>query len=751
MQIYRQLGPFLVHEADSIRSALAKIESNKHKIVYVVDDRNLLLGCFGDGDFRRWSLQQDTIDLSLSIGKICNQSCMSLPLESSTREIENKLENLNSSLPLLDDRGHIVALVEKGSNFITLGDRRISDEDPAFIIAEIGNNHQGSLALAKELVDIAASTGADCVKFQMRNLKELYGNDVGSANADQDLGSQYTLDLLEKFQLSDEALFEVFDYCATRGITALCTPWDVSSLNKLEEYGLPGYKIASADLTNFQLLHYAAETGKPLICSTGMSSEDEIRQATAFLEKQKAQFIFLHCNSTYPTPFKDINLGYLKNLKEITRGVVGYSGHERGYTVPLAAVSLGAKVIEKHLTTDKSLEGNDHKVSLMPHEFTQMVGEIRELEDALGSPASRQISQGEMINREVLAKSLIAARDIQSGEVINESDIAVQSPGKGIQPNRINELIGKTTHRNINSGSDFFEADINGGLQRKSSYAFNRPYGIPVRYHDFEHLSANVALDFVEFHLSYNDLQIDIESFVKPKQSMGLAIHAPELFADDHLLDLASSDERYRQQSVDELKRVIEHCHQLKAFFPNTESPALILNCGGWNNKGFVSDSIRQEKYALVERSLESIDFSGVDLAIQTMPPFPWHFGGQSYHNLFVRADETADFCQRTGHKLCLDISHTMMASNYYDFDLFDFIEIIREHVIHLHIVDASGIDGEGVQIGRGDIDFKRLGTALDSAAPAIPFIPEVWQGHTEDGAGFWQALDFLERKFSRS
>lgn len=748
MQIYRQLGPFLVHEADSVRNALAKIESNKHKIVYVVDDKNALLGCFGDGDFRRWTLQQDNINLETGVGSACNRSCVSMPIESSTREIESKLSQLNSSLPLIDEYGHIVALVEKGSNFVSIGNRRISDEDSTYIIAEIGNNHQGRLDLAKELVDIAVDAGVDCVKFQMRDMEALYGSGVDSNNPNQDLGSQYTLELLKKFQLADEDLYQLFDYCATRGITALCTPWDISSLNKLEAYGLPAYKIASADLTNFQLLHYAAETGKPLICSTGMSSEDEIRQATSFLEKQKAQSIFLHCNSTYPTPFRDINLGYLKNLKEITRGVVGYSGHERGYTVPLAAVSLGAKVIEKHLTTDRALEGNDHKVSLLPDELKEMTRQIRELEEALGNPTAREVTQGEMINREVLAKSLFATRTLAVGDVICESDIAVQSPGKGIQPNRIDDLIGKTVTRGVEVGTEFFESDISGAQTRKSRYQFNRPYGIPVRYHDFDKLTQGVDLDFVEFHLSSNDMQLDIGKFVRPPQNMGLAVHAPELFPNDHLLDLAAADPDYRAQSVEHFRNVVAHSTELAKYFPATKEPALVLNCGGWNNNGFVSDEQRREKYDLLEQSLAAVDLQGVKLAIQTMPPFPWHFGGQSYHNLFVKAQESAEFCKRTGHKLCLDVSHTMMACNYYDMDLYEFIETVSQYVIHLHVVDASGVDGEGVQIGRGDIDFKRLGEKLNDFTPNVAFIPEIWQGHTNDGAGFWQALEFLERKF---
>lgn len=749
MKIYRELAPFLILESGSVRDALLRIEQNKRKIVFVVDEKNTLVGCFADGDYRRWSIEQESVNLSTPVIDVCRRSCIHISIDSSAKEIEARLEGMKAPIPLVDEAMHVVALAETGSQFISFEDRRVSEEDPVFVIAEVGNNHQGDLQLARKLVDAAVNAEVDCVKFQMRTMSALYGHTVNSASPEQDLGSQYTLALLEKYQLSDENMYRIFDYCVARGVTVLCTPWDCESLEKLERYGMGGYKIASADLTNTNLLHAAAETGKPLICSTGMSSEDEIRQAAAFLENQKAQYIFLHCNSTYPTPYKDVNLHYLERLREITRGVVGYSGHERGYAVPLAAVSLGAKVIEKHLTVDRRLEGNDHSVSLLPDEFAEMVRNIRSLEEALGSPRARELSQGELVNREVLAKSLFAAKPINAGDIIQARDVEIRSPGIGIQPNRLEELVGKHAPRNIAANDVFFESDIKGGLQKRSCYRFQRPYGIPVRYHDYAALTENVALDFVEFHLTYRDLEVNSADFIVGEQPFGLAVHAPEIFAGDHLLDLASQDRKYRARSIAELQRVIEHVAGLRQYFPVTDCPVMVLNAGGWNPQGFEDAVCRQEKYELVEQALEEVDSTGVKLAIQTMPPFPWHFGGQSFHNLFVRAEEIVSYCERTGAHICLDISHSMMACNYYDDDLCEFIEKVSPHVIHMHVVDAKGVDGEGVQIGHGDVDFRRVSRLLEESLPNIPFIPEVWQGHNDGGAGFWEALDFLERRFS--
>ncbi len=750
MILYKDLINFVVLPTDSIVLALQKIERNKHKIVYVVDERNHLLGTLADGDYRRWCLHQSQIDMTTPIKGIYNANCFSMSYEASRAKLEHKLQATGRSIPLVDDNQHLMAIVEKGAKFFNVDGVRISRETPAFIIAEIGNNHQGDITLAKRLVDLAIDAGVDCVKFQMRSMKALYGDDIDSGEiASQDLGSQYTLDLLNRFQLSNIELIEVFDYCKQRNIIVLCTPWDLDSLTELEQYGLSAYKVASADFTNYQLLEAMAETGKLMICSTGMSTEDEIRATVEFLENKKAQYILLHCNSTYPAPFKDINLNYMQQLEELSQGVVGYSGHERGISVPVAAVSLGAKVIEKHFTVDKSLEGNDHKVSLLPDEMKAMVEQIRQVEESLGHAKPRKLTQGELLNREVLAKSLYVMVDLEQGTVIERDMIGIRSPGKGLQPNRVDELVGKTTLRTMSVGDIFCETDLTGSIDKRQRYRFDRPYGIPVRYHDYCKLTQDIDLDFVEFHLSYADMELDVCEYIEYDENMGFSVHAPELFKNDHLLDLASFDSAYLQRSVAEIQRVIEQTLMLKAYFPKTEVPIIVINAGGWNETGFLNKDLVAQKYQILANVLDTLDTAGVELAIQTMPPYPWHFGGQSYHNLFVKAEEIRDFCKRTDVKVCLDVSHSMMACNFLNASIYEFVETVAPYVVHMHIVDAKGIDGEGIQMGEGDIDFRRLGTILHEHIAGVPFVPEVWQGHNNGGQGFWKALDYLEGKFS--
>ena len=745
MLIDRNLSKYIVFSEDSILNALKKISDNKSRIIFSVTESGVLEGVLTDGDLRRWLVEQNTIDLNQAVSHISNKRFKYASFEEDPEKINSYFSEQIEFIPLLDDNDRLVAIAGKRPNEIKIGDFIINNESPTFIIAEIGNNHNGSLDLAKKLIDQAIAAGANCAKFQLRSLKSLYHNAGNADDASEDLGSQYTLDLLSRFQLSDEEMLQAFDYCKQKGILPLCTPWDLDSLNILENYGMVGYKVASADLTNHELLKALAKTGKPLICSTGMSTEAEISESVKLLQKLGAMYVLLHCNSTYPAPFKDVNLNYINRLKELGDCSVGYSGHERGINIAIAAVSKGAKVIEKHFTLDKSMEGNDHKVSLLPEEFKSMVEGVRQVEEALGTASERQLSQGELMNRETLAKSLIINCDLQPGGVITEAMIEVKSPGKGLQPNRRKELIGKKAKRPLKIGDFFFASDLEEAQITAKNYKFNRPWGLPVRYHDFTKLLIKSNPDLLEFHLSYKDLEQDIKQYFDNTYDLDFVVHSPELFAGDHVLDLCSLDEDYRNHSIQELQRVIDITRQLKPYFKKASRPLIVTNIGGFTLDEPLPINQRQKYYELLLDSLSKLDQEGVEIIPQTMPPFPWHFGGQIYHNLFVAPQDIAEFCSQHNYRICLDISHSKLACNHHDFSFKEFVEKVGFYTAHLHIADAEGLDGEGLQIENGDIDFPALAEDLKKTAPNASFIPEIWQGHKNEGEGFWLALERLE------
>ena len=745
MIIERHLSPYLVFADDSVLVALRKMTENRERIVFCVDSNGLLKGSLSDGDFRRWIVANPDADLEVASAQVANTSVASAPLGSTTEEILELLPAGASHLPLLDDRGRLTALAINRASELRIGDHRIGENQLSFIIAEIGNNHQGDLELGRRLVDAAADAGADCVKFQLRDMDALY-RQSGSASGGEDLGAQYTLDLLAKYSLPAQELFQLFDHARDRGIEVMCTPWDLPSVQALVDYGIPAFKIASADLTNHDLLREAGRHGRPLILSTGMSREEEIRETAELVRSLGVPFAMLHCQSTYPAPFKDVNLAYMDRLEEIAQAPVGYSGHERGIHVPVAAVARGARIIEKHLTVDRSLEGNDHKVSLLPDEFAAMVQQIREVEESLGTSAERVVSTGEAMNRINLAKSLVAARPLEIGAVISESDVAVKSPGRGLQPNALPQLVGRTVRRAMAEGDFFFEGDLKETVPTGRQFQFNRPWGLPVRYHDVEALTKDCTPDFLEFHFSYKDLEIDVDSVFSQPLPMGFTTHLPDLFAGDFLVDLASQDQEHWERSIAEVQRTIDITRQLTRWFPSEQEPIMVVTMGGFTTDRHISPEERTPKYERIAEALKRLDSSGVRIAAQTLPPFPWLMGGQQYHNLFLDPRDTAEFARSTGTDLCLDISHTKLAATFLNIPFSETVELLAPHTIHLHLVDATGVDGEGVQVGEGDVDWPALAEQLDRLVPGAPFIPEIWQGHINNGEGFWTALDRLEQ-----
>ena len=636
-----------------------------------------------------------------------------------------------------------------GPAVLRIGRHEIGQDQPVFVIAEIGNNHNGDFNRAIALIEAAAAVGVDCAKFQMRHLERVY-RARSLLGREDDLAVEYTLDILRRFELPAEAHGRLKARCEELGLVYLCTPWDLESARKLEDLDVAAFKIASADMTNRPLLAQLASTGRPLLVSTGMWTLKEIEGTAAFLHERNVEFALLHCQSTYPAAFANLQLRFLETLRRL-HPHVGYSGHERGTAATLAAVALGAELVERHITLDRNMEGPDHAASLEPGDFAALVEGVREVEQAMGPFAGwtgeKRLSQGELINRENLAKSLVATRAIAPGETIARSDVAIMSPGQGLPPHRLDELVGKKARRALAKDDYFYPSDLEDEVSPLHRFRFRRPWGVPVRHHDWRLFVGGAQPDFLEFHLSYKDMELKAADYLDQPIDFGLVVHAPELFAGSHLMDLAAPDEAYRRHSIAETQRVVAVTRDLKRFFPKTDRPLIVANIGGFSRDRPLVPSERPQYYARLADSLAELDLDGVELIAQTMTPFPWHFGGQRHQNLFILPQEILAQANRLGLRVCLDVSHTQLAARHFGFDLLDAVEHIGSCVAHLHIGDAAGVDGEGLQIGEGEIDFAALGAALDRACPAVPFIPEIWQGHKNGGEGFWLALQRLEGK----
>lgn len=322
------------------------------------------------------------------------------------------------------------------------------------IIAEAGVNHNGSLEMARKMVYAAKEAGADYVKFQTA-VPELVISSIADKAEYQksttDAGESQ-LDMCRAIHLPLKDYVELKELCREVGIGFMSTPFDLVSIDFLADLGQDYFKVPSGEISNLPYLRRIAEKGIPVILSTGMSTLDEIEIAIQILTGTSRKYLsqstlkrdditVLHCNTEYPTPYADVNLRAMNELSRILRVRTGYSDHTRGIEVPVAAVALGACVIEKHFTLDRTLPGPDHKASLEPQELKAMVQSIRHIEEALGSP-DKQVSPSERKNIPIARKSIVAARDIRKGEVLTEENITVKRPGNGISPMRWDEVIG---------------------------------------------------------------------------------------------------------------------------------------------------------------------------------------------------------------------------------------------------------------------------------------------------------------------
>ncbi len=319
-----------------------------------------------------------------------------------------------------------------------------------YIIAEAGVNHNGSFEVACKLVEAAKASGVDCIKFQTFKSQNLVSNNAQKAEYQKETtGDGSQIDMLKKLELSHDEFIALKNYCDRIGISFLSTPFDFDSIDFLNSIDMPFWKIPSGEVTNYPYLLALAKTGKPVIMSTGMCEMTEIEAAIKILKKNGTTEIkLLHCNTEYPTPFVDVNLKAMQTMRDAFGVDVGYSDHTKGIEVPIAAVALGATVIEKHFTLDRNMEGPDHKASLEPDELTAMVSSIRHIEQALGS-GEKVPSPSEKKNIPIARKSIVAKKSIRAGEKLTETNITVKRPGTGISPMRWPEVLGTKAIRDF--------------------------------------------------------------------------------------------------------------------------------------------------------------------------------------------------------------------------------------------------------------------------------------------------------------
>ncbi len=323
-------------------------------------------------------------------------------------------------------------------------------QNRCFIIAEAGVNHNGDINIAKKLVDKAKEAGVDAIKFQTFKADNLVTKQAPKAEYQkQATGGGNQFEMLKKLELSLEDHIALKKYCEEKGIMFISTPFDFESVDLLEKIDVPLYKVSSGDLTNLPLLNYIASKNKPIILSTGMANLGEVEEAVeTIFQTGNDRLVLLHCTSNYPTAYKDVNLRAMLTMKEAFKLPVGYSDHTIGIEVPIAAVALGAKVIEKHFTLDRNMAGPDHRASIEPDELKMMVRSIRNIEKAMGDGIKR-CNKSEEKSKFVSRKSIVAKHDIKKGQVITQDLIVYKRPASGLPPKFVKYILGKKARAEI--------------------------------------------------------------------------------------------------------------------------------------------------------------------------------------------------------------------------------------------------------------------------------------------------------------
>ena len=615
--------------------------------------------------------------------------------------------------------------------------KTIGDGYPTYVIGEIGINHNGDEEVARRLIDVAVGAKADAVKFQKRHLPSLYKQDLLDHPERFEQNFQYMIPLLKKIELSERSYVRLKKYCDEKGISFLCTPFDNVSADFLHDLNVSAYKIASADLTNSFLLQHVGSFRKPMILSTGMSSWEEVETAVGIMREMKSKYALLHCKSVYPVWPREVNLHMINKLRKF-HVPVGYSGHEVGITISLVAASMGANIIEKHITLDKRMEGPDHKLSLEPHEFRRLIRDIRVADESIGN-TKRIMLRGEVMNREVFGKSLIAACPISEGTKITREMIEVKGPGKGLAPDKLEQLLGRKAERNLKSGDFFLESDIFDQSKIRFDTLFESRWGLIARYSDCKEMMAYKPR-VLEFHLA----EMDLHTTFIPEQvyDCELIVHGPE-YLGEKLMDLCSLNEEVRTKSVKLVRDVIGVTLFLAKYFHG--KPRVIAHPGAMSFQGKLSEKLL---CAALTRSLAEIredpNIDKVELLFENLPPYPWYFGGQWKGNYFMDAGEIAGFCKDNGMKICFDLSHASLYCNAREEDLATQIQTLLPYISHLHLADGYGLDGEGVQFGEGGIDLKSIIPLFKNFSGS--WTPEIWRGHLNHGYGFFEALNHLKQ-----
>lgn len=609
-----------------------------------------------------------------------------------------------------------------------------------YIIAEIGINHNGYLKTALQLIDSAYDAGVDAVKFQKRNINNIYNKKTIDDPNSAEWNIEYLIKELKVNELTEEDYDIISDKCKCLNLDLIITPFDIESVDFILKYNVVAFKNASCNMTNYDLIDYMGKKNLPLLISTGMWTDKEIKDSIKYFKEKNIDYTLLLANSTYPCPYEDININYITTLKKYSN-IVGYSGHERGNFIPIAAVSLGARIIEKHITLDRRQKGLDHKASMEPHEWKEMVYNIRLLEKALGN--KKIVNQAEQLAKQSFCLSPYANRNINKGEIFSNKMFTLFAPGKGLLQHELYNYIGKEIIYDIKKNEciskSFFEKSV--AIKDWKIAKYKKKWGVKCRFHDFIDYSI-LSSPVVEFHCSQKDIYDPVTGIFSDKSQ--LIVHAPEI-VDKMLIDICSENREQVNKSLDILQHSINKTILLSKNFKG--KPKLVIHFGGMClQESNDPINIRQKclKNAVMNFKKLNFDKNLIDVLPENLPPKPWYLGGEWNQYGFMTGDDIIKFCDEFGLKMTYDICHAKLYCNCCNKNIVNYTKKIKPYISHVHISDTRGINGEGVQIHEGDTNFKEIFDEMKDID--FSWVTEIWSGHINNGKGCYDSMKLLEK-----
>ncbi|PVB63329.1 N-acetylneuraminate synthase family protein [Labrenzia sp. 011] len=597
------------------------------------------------------------------------------------------------------------------------------------IIAELGINHRGSTEIAGQLIEIAAEAGAWGVKFQ-------YRAEHGFYQATHEIGDEILSREIDENYIPPERVLHLVDLIKRQGMAAGISFFKSSDA---ADFGadidrFDFFKVPSAELLNEDLISAMAGFGKPLILSTGGHSEEDIFSA---VEKTRSipDVVYLHCISNYPVLLGNQQMAFLRTLKERTGGPVGYSSHDQDWEVCLIAAANGATVFERHLTLDKFGKGIDDSSSSDPAEFRRLCKLLNAYDTVQGN-GRREVNQGERINMQNLGSSLYARRTIAAGEVLDETNTVVKAPRKGLTWSDLKRRGLTAVKRPVAEGAAVSDLHFTGPKPPLSGklidFCNEKQLSIPVRLHDAKILQSRFPIQNNELHLSYEEVGSFRSAMEEGLSQLNLSrhysIHIPDYIDSKTLIDPLSVDEATRTGSDQVISACVDLALELEA---RTGAPVPVV--GSFSR---LRPEGKRETYAQLQAYLERTGRQrGIPIYPQWLPRIAWYFGGADILDMFCGADDI-DIVNDIGMELCLDLSHLILSANHAKQDWHGWYERLVPLARHLHIADAVGIDGEGIEFGKGDLGDPRA--YIDGPGRKVL---EVWQGHLSEGDGFEKAI----------